>query len=68
MHENQGDGYFCRSLNEKGEEGVAFAANETTCERCTRLAASGNEPKVVILWVCFFHGHVVGVLSQACGS
>lgn len=54
MHENQGDGYFCRSLNEKGEEGVAFAPNETTGEGCTCLAASGNEPKVWVFfsWMC----------------
>lgn len=53
MHENQGEGHFCRRLNEKGKEGVAFASNETIQELCTHITASGNNPNVVILRVFF---------------
>lgn len=49
MHENQGEGRFCRGLNEKGKEGVAFASNETIWELCMCLTASADDPNVVIL-------------------
>lgn len=50
MCKNQGEGHCCRSLNDKGKEGVAFASNETMQELRMHLTASGNHPKVVIVW------------------
>lgn len=67
MHENQGEGCYCRSLNEKGKKRVGFASNETIQELCTHLTASGNDSKVVELWG-FCHVCVVGLLFQTSGS
>lgn len=50
-HENRGERHYCRSLNEKGKEGVGFVKWYHQ-EPCTHLI-SGNNVQVVEMWGLF---------------